>query len=274
MPFTVGKLNSDVGREIKAGRGPKDREERSPASQWEEIGVETSQAGEKGHSAVERLGQAVGMKTMVENKAKRLSPMQQEKEEFGPGQLSLIDGGAGEGNGANQEEHRAQGKELVLGRPNRLGSGPKPGMRSPFNVLASCGNTVGKATEKEVERRQEIQLRSSLQQNHKSSWSGDRVGVHSKEIECPNIHRYDDNISVQSTSALISVFGRPLLQGEISGLGGSNGEEDLEPLRVVAADGREWGADFSGVLFEEGEGLVVAGSRSSEEQNEASEPWT
>ena len=274
FPFTVGKLNSDVGRDVKAGRGTKGREESSPASQWEEAGVEISQAGEKGHSAAERLGQVVGMRTMVENKVKRLFSTQQEKEDFGPGQLSLIDGGAGEGNGANQEEKRAQGKELVLGRPNRLGPGPKPGMRSPFNVLGSCGNIEGKATEKEAERRQEIQLRSSLQQNHKCSCSGDTVGVHSKEIECPNIHRYDDNISVQSTSAMISVFGRPLLQGEISGLGGINGEEDLEPLRVVAADGREWGADFSGVLFEEGEGLVVAGSRSSEEQNEASEPWT
>ena len=224
---------------------------------------------------------------MVENKEKRFSPTQQEKEDFGPGQLSLIDCGAGEGNEENQEVDRAQGKELVLGRPIRSGPGPKPDMRSPFNELGSCGSTEGKATEKKVKRRQEIQLRSSLQQNHKCLCSGDSVGddkhkwevgenrdVHSKEIECPNIHRYDDNISEQSTFALISVFGRPLLQGEISGLGGINGEEDLEPLRVVAADGREWGVDFSGVLIEEGEGLVVAGSRTSEEHNEASEPWT
>ena len=286
MPFPVEKFNSDVGREIEAGRGPKDREGRSPASQMEDEGVEFSQAGEKGHPVAERLGEAVGMRTVVKNKAKRFSPTQQEKENFGPGKLSLTVCGAGEGEGADQEVDRAQGKELVLGWPNQLGPGPKPGMRSPFNELGSCGNTECKATEKKGERRQEIQMRSSLQQNHNYSCFGDTVGddkhkskvgenrdVHNKEIECPNIHRYDDNISEQSTSALISVFGRPLLQGEISGLGGINGEEDMEPLRVVAADGREWGVDFSGVLIEEGEGLVVHGSRTNEEQNDALEPW-
>ena len=182
---------------------------------------------------------------------------------------------------------RAQGMELDLGRLNRMGSGPKPGMSFPLNELGSCGNTGIKATEKKVGLRQEMQLRAPLQQNHQCSCSGDidendkhkwKTGenrdVHSQENECPNVHRYDDNTSEQSTSALISVFGRPLLQGEISGLGGINGEEDLEPLRVVAADGREWGVDFSGVLIEEGEGLGAAGSRTNEDQNEASEPWT
>ena len=89
-----------------------------------------------------------------------------------------------------------------------------------------------------------------------------------------NIHRYDDNIYEHSTSALISAFGRPLLPGDTSDLGGINGEEDLEPLRVVAADGKEWGVEFSGALIEEGEGLVAAGRRTNEVQNEASELWT
>ena len=43
---------------------------------------------------------------------------------------------------------------------------------------------------------------------------------------------------------------------------------------MVAADGREWGVDFSGSSIEEGEGLVPADSRTNEVQNEASEPWT
>ena len=287
LPFPAGKFNFDVGREIKAGRGPKARKERSPAPKSEDEGVEISQAGEKGHPDTERLGQVVGTRTMVEYKAKRFFPTQQEKEDTGPGQLSLTDCGAGEGEGADQEVDRAQVMELVLGRPNQMGPGPKPDMSLPVNELGSCGNTDSKAPEKKVELRQEIQLRSPLQQNHKGFCSGDTDGndkhkwkvgenrvVHSKENECPNIHRYDDNIFEESTSALISVFGRPLLQGEISGLGGINGEEYLEPLRVVAVDGREWGVDFSGVLIEEGEGLVVAGSRTNEDQNEASEPWT
>ena len=43
---------------------------------------------------------------------------------------------------------------------------------------------------------------------------------------------------------------------------------------MVAADGREWGVDFSGALIEEGEGLVAAGRRTNEVQNDALEPWT
>ena len=85
-----------------------------------------------------------------------------------------------------------------------------------------------------------------------------------------NTNRYDDNFYEQSHSALISIFGRPLLPGEISGLGGSNREEDLEPLRVIAADGREWGMKSSCELIEEGEGLVVADRRTTEIQNEPS----
>ena len=268
--------------------GEKNRwKERSTASKREDGSVEISQAGEKGNPDAARLGQVVETRTMVGYKVKLLSSTQQQKEDFAPGQLSLTDRGAGEGEDADQEAGRAQGLELVLGRPNRMDPGPKPSMNLPVNELGSCGNTDCKSTEERVVLRQELQLRSSLQQNHICSCSGDSVGNdkhqwkacenrdgQSKEFECLDIHRYDDNISEESNSALLSVFGRPLLQGEISGLGGINGEENLEPLRVVAADGREWGIEFSGALTEEGEGLVVADSRTNGEQNEASEPWT
>ena len=70
------------------------------------------------------------------------------------------------------------------------------------------------------------------------------------------------------------VFCRPLLSGGFSGLGGTNGDEDLEPLRVVAADGREWGVDCSGVIIEEGEKLGAVDQRTEEAQNESSEIWT
>ena len=263
------------------------RKERSTASKREDGSAEISQAGEKGNPDAARLGQVVETRAMVEYKEKLLSSTQQQKEDFVPGQLSLTDRGAGEGEDVDQEAGRAQGLELVLGRPNRMDPGPKPSMNLPVNELGPCGNTDCKSTEKRVELRQELQLRSSLQQNHICSCSGDSVGNdkhqwkacetrdgQSKEFECLDIHRYDDNLSEESTSALLSVFGRPLLQGEISGLGGINGEENLEPLRVVAADGREWGIEFSGALIEEGEGFVVADSRTNGEQNEASEPWS
>ena len=42
-----------------------------------------------------------------------------------------------------------------------------------------------------------------------------------KETDCVDIHRYGDNLYEQSPSHLFSVFGRPLLSGGSSGLGGS-----------------------------------------------------
>ena len=87
-----------------------------------------------------------------------------------------------------------------------------------------------------------------------------------QENDCVNIHRYGDNLYEQSPSSLISVFFRPLLSGGFSGLGGTNGDEDLEPLRVVAADGREWGVDCSGVIIEEMEKLGAVDQRTKEAQ--------
>ena len=62
-----------------------------------------------------------------------------------------------------------------------------------------------------------------------------------EENDCVDMQRYGDNLYEQSLSPLFSVFGRPLLLGGSSGMGGSSEHEDLEPLRVVAADGSEWG---------------------------------
>ena len=84
------------------------------------------------------------------------------------------------------------------------------------------------------------------------------------------MNRYGDNLYEQSPSSLFSVFGRPLLPGGFSGLGGTTGDEDLEPLRVVVADGKEWGLDWSGAIIEVGEELGVAGQRTEEAQNESS----
>ena len=76
-----------------------------------------------------------------------------------------------------------------------------------------------------------------------------------EENDCVNMYRYGDNLNEQSPSPLFSVFGRPLLSRGFSGLGGTTGDEDLEPLRVVAADGREWGMECSGAIIEVGEEL-------------------
>ena len=61
--------------------------------------------------------------------------------------------------------------------------------------------------------------------------------------------RYETVSSSICSSPLCSVFGRPLLSGGPSGLGNYHGHEvmgDIEPLRVVSADGIEWGGNFRG----------------------------
>ena len=67
--------------------------------------------------------------------------------------------------------------------------------------------------------------------------------------------RYVDNLITQSNSIPFSVFGRPLLSGGFSGRGDSLLEK-VVPLRVVAADGREWGSERPGGITDEGRRLA------------------
>ena len=291
-PFSLpvggyGRFNSKMGRKIKACRNLNFREKRSLASKSEDEGDDISQAWRTVYPAAECPRKVTGTWPMPLCKAWRSLSAHQEKVDLGSGQVSFTDCGSASGEGSDLEVGRAQGRELGLGRPNRTGPGPSPNISSPLHELGSCGPTCSEAVEKRVGLSQELQLRSSLKPNHKCSCSdgieenvihnweaGENREDHSQENECLKIHRYGDNLYEQSTSAFISIFSRPLLPGDISGLRGFNGEEDLEPLRVVAAGDREWGVDFSGALIEEGGGLEVAGQRTNEAQNESSELWT
>ena len=67
--------------------------------------------------------------------------------------------------------------------------------------------------------------------------------------------------------SIFFVFGRPLLSGDSSGLGDFQEYEDLgemEPLKVVTADGREWGKGLAEVPTEGGQTAVGLGSLSEE----------
>ena len=83
--------------------------------------------------------------------------------------------------------------------------------------------------------------------------------------------RYDDNLITRSISIPFSVFGRPLLSGGFSGRVDSLLEK-VVPLRVVAADGREWGSERPGGISDEGEETGVVGQR-KEAQSEPIENW-
>ena len=82
-----------------------------------------------------------------------------------------------------------------------------------------------------------------------------------------NGSRFETASSNDFSSSIFSVFGRPLLSGGSSGLGESLEHEDLgemEPLRVVLADGSEWEKGLAVVPMEGGQTAVGLGSLSEE----------
>ena len=91
------------------------------------------------------------------------------------------------------------------------------------------------------------------------------------QVEAPPLvdddSRYVESNPEDSPSSMISVFGRPLLLGGSLGQEGSlkpKETDDLEPLRMVAVDGREWGLESSGALVVIEEGPVGEGQQGEE----------
>ena len=81
--------------------------------------------------------------------------------------------------------------------------------------------------------------------------------------------------STYSLPLLLSLFlAVPYYQGVFQARGGIYADKDLEQLRVVVADGREWGLECSGAIIDAGEELGEVGQRKAEAQNEALETWT
>ena len=85
------------------------------------------------------------------------------------------------------------------------------------------------------------------------------------------MNRYDENRYTQYSPISISVFGRPLLSGGFSGQGVSVPDKALVPLRVEAADDRDWGSP--GAIFDIGEGNGEVGQRKTKFNFELVENW-
>ena len=281
-----GEFNVEMGREIKACRTPSSREGRSLASKAEEGDV-NSQEGRIVFPGTGHLGEVGGTWSMLQCKSGGITPAQQGKENSGLGSVSSMDRGSTSGVGSVFEMGRALGRAVDSDRPNQTNPCPNPCLGASLQDTGYCGPNCSKAVQRGTGLSQEMQLWSPLQQNHKRSpsdgmegkvrhkWEGgENSEDQSQEKECLNNHRYDDNLYEKSPSSLISVFGRPLLPGDNSGLGDFNGKEDLVPLRVVEADGREWGVKFSGVVMNEGEGLPITDQKTNESHNDSLEHWT
>ena len=82
--------------------------------------------------------------------------------------------------------------------------------------------------------------------------------------------RFETVPSVDYSSPIFSVFGWPLLSGGSLGLGDFHEYEalgEMEPLRVVSVDGREWGKGIAEAPMEGGQAAEGLGSLGEEPSN-------
>ena len=85
-----------------------------------------------------------------------------------------------------------------------------------------------------------------------------------------NGSRFETESSDDCSPPLFSVFGRPLLSRGSSGLGDFHGHEalgEMEPLRVVSVDGREWGEGTADAVMEVDQATLGLGPLREEPSN-------
>ena len=136
--------------------------------------------------------------------------------EAGPGQIHGLVKPSNHGP-AQAPWPRANMPGLTLGEPTLRAFGEFPGL-AQFSTSVQLP-AFSKAASKEgnkVEEREEGENKDSA-----------------------DAFRYVESPTEQSPPTLFSVFGRPLILGGSSGLGGSLDTSDLEPFRVVADNGSE-----------------------------------
>ena len=145
-----------------------------------------------------------------------------------------------------------------VGGESGLNQGPVLRLSMPSEGRISIFSESNFAEEghKEINR-EEVEIREDLPQDD----------------DCVHIERYVNNYNDQSPSSRFSVFGRPLLPGDFSGLGGTSGYEDLELMRKEAIDDREWGRMRVGVITADGEVAGIEGRRGEETQHESTGDW-
>ena len=144
-----------------------------------------------------------------------------------------------------------------------MGAELRQGLCSRDTSPSSCKRLI-------LSTKNDGQKEQSIQSGEDEEFSKDLPHKHG----CDHTNRYDDNLYAQSPPFPFSVFGRPLLPGGFSCLGGIFRVKDLEPLRVVATDGKEWGRERFRALTIRGEESGEDGQTEGEVQYETSETGT
>ena len=181
------------------------------------------------------------------------------------------------------------------GEPSKTSAqaaGPEPKQSGPLHILGPAemnlspvhrGLTVSPTKEQVIVEENNCSILSgrkpimqSKGANSEHYWKED--GRRDDQVLASSLenddYRYVRPNHEDSPSTMISVFGRPLLMGGSSGQDGSlklKNLDNLEPLRMVTADGREWGLESSEVLEVIKEGPSEEGQQEEESAYEVSE---
>ena len=236
------------------------------------------------------LGNSDGTRPESSGKERHSHREDQEETHQDPGQIL----GAGRGSGTE----RASGRELgrpnvsnpVMGRFYRAALSPVSSIRALLNGMSlyepSCSKV--KAAVLESGLCQDLLSKSAAKSvcfgfTFLSSEEGQEgkainlgVGNEIGEIAVQEdgyipMNIYDENRYAQYYPISISVFGRPLLSSGFSGQGVPIPDKALVPLRVEAADDRDWGSPDA--IFDIGEGNGEVGQRKTKCNFELVENW-
>ena len=237
-------------------------------------------------------GKSVGSKSTSFGRVRRNLPMTQEQQELGADQDHGATSGSGSTHGPGLELGRT--KERLMG-PDPVGASKSPRFHNrPIlvglkvsNVTCSKANNVGEENGLNQASVLPSMFPECNRASSRDSNNGEEVSnTHSRDEDVTREvllqddarcykNRYVDNLNDLndlSPSSRFSVFGRPLLPGDFSGLGGNTGYENMELMRMVGDEDRGRGWDYAGVTTVLGEESEAIDRRIKEAYQEPSEP--
>ena len=237
-------------------------------------------------------GKSVGSRSTSSGRVQRYLSMTQEQKELGANQDHGEISGSGSTSGPGFELGRSQGRLMGLDLDGASQSPSYPNRPIPVgpnvsNLKCSKANDAGEDSRlKQAPVRLFMPPECNRASSRDSNFGEEGNNTHGREEDviredlpqddvCCYTNRYVDNLNDLndlSPSSRFSVFGRPLLPGGFSGLGGTIGNENMKLMRMVGDDGRGRGWDYAGVTTVFREESEAVDRRIKEAYQEPSEP--
>ena len=283
-------VNTHVGREFK----PKSCHPNIPGETSMRLGLEVEEdigarAGRSEGTGAVSPGKSVRSRLASSGRVRMYLSMTQEQKDLGADQAHGAVSGSGSTSGPGLEMGRIQGRLTGLDLDWASQSPSYSNRPTPDGANASshkCSKAKDVGEESRLKQgpvlRPSMPLECKRASSRDSNFGEEGNNTHCREEDviredlpqddvCFYTNRYVDNLNDLSPSSRFSVFGRPLLSGGFSGLGGTTGYEDMELMRMAVDDGRGRGWDYAGVTTVFREGSEAVGRRIEESHQEPSE---